>query len=556
MSLEYSMVPGDELNAFFTEYYKLFVNRFTYYCGPIVIQRGDERTVVLSTHDTLDVNFQEFTRRKLTEFGITSQDVHGRKNIVTFYNRLIAEVIRELVTEIRAFNPIRVFEIVYCIAGYMAEFHTRINMVLYGDFPLEQLTINDDERLLLETIINCPPESRYNIEIIKGTDKMIAQYLTPLILGSSDNITRVTEEFTSVAFVKLFSLTGIAVKLIADREIATGVLPNEMGVKIRDGTIERFTTYEFYFKFVQEVTTMREDYDMPDDVRRELYENFTRVYGFMPTTVERLLMTLHDRNLDESVCSIIPLDLFKQLVTDLAKVSIEEAEEFLYYFSMGSSDRENSLYLSPEKLEKRLWENPLVLFGSDPDNLFVFFSVPLMADAYRILQHKLQYNLIPGCASLSSKTVETVIKNSLVEEVVHALIEHAYDPVWRNFQDANIETNAGVHRLHLLGEVDVLGAIDSTLLIIECKDLSPRFTSAGIRADTEKTRNYVTTMVQKVGDIKSNLTDLEVLLGRKVSKIVPLIVFRHPTAAESLLPAVSEVRILSFKEFKSRLPIY
>lgn len=541
-----------DLEHYVEAYYDHFLNGFTYHCGPLIIQDGDQKIIVASKEYLITSEFDRMTSDKLQVLNMLDVELSDRSSINYLYNYLIDETVEEIRTVIRNYNTVELFHVLYGLAAYMSEFHNHIDMVVYGAYPVSELSIGHLEKTLLESILNHPIEFRHNMEIVKGTDKVILQYLAPLILTTS--MTESHHFFLAPDIVfKLIILGGVAVKLIADREIATSKLaPENAVVKIQDGIIQPATDiYMRFSKFIERHVSRQQIYDVPDKVLSILVRNFEHCFGFSPDTLQSFVTEVNSRGLDNSITIIVALDQLIKMIVDFTRVTVEEAQNFVQYFSLAPPSDKRFIFQSPEQYDTRLWEHPLVMYG-DESTVFVLISVPLLLDAFRILMHKIKYNLIPECAGRSADVIEKKIKNQLVLDAKNILETYDGSNVIVNVQDLVVQEPNKTKRVHLEREVDVLCCINNTLFVLECKDISGKFTAAGFRVDSNKVSKFVANMRKKIHEIESKLQDINTYFARHIDRIIPIIVFRNPNLA-MVASDEDKVTLISIDELDSTI---
>lgn len=97
-----------------------------------------------------------------------------------------------------------------------------------------------------------------------------------------------------------------------------------------------------------------------------------------------------------------------------------------------------------------------------------------MGYAYRILERKLMFNMLEGCKGVNECIVRKKIKEKFVEKIEQYIKQY------------NIKTLSNVYKLDngnvLSNEVDVIYIQRKVLYVVECKDVSFRFTPTGFMA--------------------------------------------------------------------------
>lgn len=542
--------PTADLEPYVEAYYHHFLNGFTYHCGPLLIQDGDQKIIVASTEYPIVSEFDRLTSDKLHVLNMLDVELSDSSSITRLYNFLIDETIEEIRTVIRNYDTVALFHTLYGLAAYVSEFHNHIDLVVHGEYTVSELSIRHWEKTLLESILNHPTEFRHNMEIVKGTDKVILQYLFPLLLTTTVIESHQYSLTPDIVF-KLITLGGVAVKLIADREIATSKLSPETTIKIQNGIIQPSVDFFTRFsRFIERNMSRQRTYDVPDQVLAVLVRNFEHCFGFSPKTLESFLTEVNSRGMDDSITIIVALDQLIQMVVDFTGVAVEEALRLVQYFSLAPPSDSQFIFRSPEQYDKRLWEHPLAVYG-DESVILVLLSVPLLVDAFRILIHKIKYNLIPECAGRSADVIERKIKNQLVLDAKNILETYDESNVIVNVQDLVVQEPNKTKRVHLEREVDVLCCINKTLFVLECKDISGRFTGAGFRVDSNKVNKFVANMRKKIHEIESKLQDISTYFGQHLNSIVPIIVFRNPNIAMASAGELDEVVLISIDELDS-----
>ena len=221
--------------------------------------------------------------------------------------------------------------------------------------------------------------------------------------------------------------------------------------------------------------------------------------------------------------------------------TMEEAESIFAYMIVDETKKVGKLSESPEKDNNRIFEKCIMKVGEDR----YLFSHILIGYAYLILLRKLEFNLLEKCEGLNSKIIDKKIKKKFEEET--QLYIEQYCP--------NVLSN--IHKLDngatLSNEIDIMFAIDGNLYIVECKDVTFRYTPNGFMADVRKEREFIKDMISKKKSVIDNITYFEEKFERKINEVKGYLVYRTANFVTEMVKGDKEIKIMSFEELKKTL---
>lgn len=210
------------------------------------------------------------------------------------------------------------------------------------------------------------------------------------------------------------------------------------------------------------------------------------------------------------------------------------------YLCIDESKINKKRYDSPEKDENRIFEKCILRIDEDR----YLYSQVLMGYAYRILERKLMFNMLPECKGVNERIVRKKIKEKFVEET-EQYIKQYY-----------IKTLRNVHKLDngnvLSNEVDVMYVQRKVLYVVECKDVSFRFTPTGFAADMLKEREFIQKLHKKIESVKQNIEYFEDVFGQKIEMIEGCLVYRTANFVTETIKNDEGIDIVSAEQFKTR----
>ncbi len=457
---------------------------------------------------------------------------------------LIDAIIRQLRNKIRFYlKKIDSREsklIFYVLAAFQAEFHGRINMIieggtlnLYGAHPLE--------KAVLELAMN--KKYVYEIREIYACDKYVLEMLLQECLMAQHIKEPPMDTVMSIEnFVEIYGIGLTVMALISKRWLIALKVNNNQKMKIENGKVYFQDEYsyggseKYMSKFEADMKQYEETY--PSYVIQLLDNNFQKMYGFSVMTIKKIagsmpkLFTNNDLATESNYATIIGEIMLA------ANCKLEEAERIFAYLLIDDNKEVIKSMESPEKDANRIFEKCILKVGKDR----YLYSNVLLGYAYFILLRKLEFNLLEKCAEPNAKIIDKKIKKRFEEET-GAYIKQYCSDVLLNVHGLD---NGGI----LSNEVDVIFATKGTLYIVECKDVTFRYTPNGFMADMRKEREFIKKMDLKKESVMDNITYFEEKFDQKIDAVKSYLVYRTANFVTERVKVDKDVTLISFEDFK------
>lgn len=486
--------------------------------------------------------FDKNIEKVIYELHMPDVRVTKEEHIIIVFDAIISELrkcIRNWLKKIDVRERKIVF---YLLAAFQTEFHGRIKILSEGrNFDLTQA--HPLERDVLELVKN----KKYVFEIkeISALDKYTLQMIFQECLMADDiQDSQVDVEVSTEMFVNIYGTALTVMGVMEKRWLLTLGFFNDPVLIIENGKMEfqegfTYNTESYADKFERDVKQYQKTY--PKKIISQLDNNFEKVYGFRVDTVKKLVESepklLVSKNLavEANYISIVGE------IVALSNCTIEEAENIFAYMLVDERKRIEKKSETPEKDENRIFEKCILRVGEDR----YLYSQVLMGYAYFILLRKLQFNLHAKCESANAQIIHGKIKKKFEEET--RICIKKYFP--------NVLSN--VHKLDdgttLSNEVDIIFAVKGEMYIVECKDVSFRYTPNGFLSDVKKEREFVKKMILKKQSVTENIKYFEERFEQKIKEVKGYLVYRTTNFVTENIKADKNITIVSFEEFKEIL---
>jgi hypothetical protein len=471
------------------------------------------------------------------------QDICSKnvKEIVVFYNAAIDYLRHKLRKELQILDIQDRKKVFYVLTAFQAEFHGRVNLINDG-VELDLNNVHPLERSILWLVKK--QIHTYKIRGICAIDKNVIQLIFQECIeadqvqnGNKDSL------IDTKSFCKIYGCALTIIELMGIRSFLQMRVFEAPVLQIKKGKLKFKGEVDYNTEqYVNRCETDMIQYDMlfPEYVKRLLDNNFCKSYGFKIDTVKNIAsarpILLMNNNLatESNYATIIGEFVL------VSKCSIEEAEKMFAYLCMDESKKNEKKYDSPEKDKNRIFEKCILKIDEDR----YLYSQVLMGYAYRILERKLMFNMLEGCKGVNECIVRKKIKEKFVEKIEQYIKQY------------NIKTLSNVYKLDngnvLSNEVDVIYIQRKVLYVVECKDVSFRFTPTGFMADMLKEREFIQKLRKKIESVKHNIKYFEEVLGQTIEMIEGCLVYRTANFVTETMKSDKGIDILSAEQFKTR----
>lgn len=525
------------------EIYNEIINSYLkFFCCHLLEQSGTEDSgiyfdSIYSCVKHYEKNMNEFV------YELHMPDIYSKnvKDIVVFYNSAIDYLRYKLRKQLRNLDVQDRKKVFYVLAAFQAEFHGRVNLINDGT-ELDLSNAHPFESSILQLV----KKQMYTHEIrgICAIDKNAVQLIFQECI-EADRVqnSNMDSQIDIKSFCEIYGCALTIIELMGKRSFLQMRVFESPVLQIDNGNL----------KFQGEVDYNTEQYvnrcekDMihyeavfPEYVKDLLDNNFYKSYGFKIDMVKAIassksmLLTSNNLATESNYATIIG-----EFVLVL-KCSIEEAEKMFAYLCVDEYKKYEKRYDSPEKDENRIFEKCILKIDEDR----YLYSQVLMGYAYRILERKLMFNMLEGCKGVNERIVRKKIKEKFVEEMEQYVKRY------------NIKTLRNVHKLDngnvLSNEVDVMYAQKNVLYVVECKDVSFKFTPTGFVADMLKEREFIQKLHKKIESVNFNIEYFQEVFNQRIERIEGCLVYRTSNFVTETIKNDQGIDIVSAEQFKTR----
>lgn len=344
------------------------------------------------------------------------------------------------------------------------------------------------------------------------------------------------------AFCDIFGCALTIIELMNTRSfLQMGVFESPM-IQIDSGNLKfegeiDYNTEQYVDKC--ETDMMQYEMSFPESVKGLLDNNFYKVYGFKIDMIRKIvaskpaLLTGDNLATESNYATIVG-----EFVITL-KCTTEEAEKIFSYLCIDESKKNEKRYAFPERDENRIFEKCILQIDKDR----YLYSQVLMGYAYKILERKLIFNLLEECKGLNERIIRKKVKGKFEEEIEQFIKQH------------NVKVLRNVHRLDngnvLSNEVDVMYVKRGMLNVIECKDVSFRFTPTGFAADVSKEREFICKLQKKMESVQQNVGYFEEIFDQSIENVEGCLVYRTANFVTEIMKHDKGIDIMSADQFKN-----
>lgn len=476
-------------------------------------------------------------------YGLYMPDIYSEnvKDIVIFYNSAIDYLRNNLRKELQILNKQERKKVFYVLAAYQAEFHGTVNLINAG----VNVDLNNAHPLEIEILQLVKNQiCIYDIRGLCAIDKNTVQLILQECIGEEQVQNDNKASIVSVnSFCKIYGCALTIIELMGKRSLLQMRVFKSPTLQIDNGNIKFKGEVEYNMEqYVNRCETDMIHYEtlFPESVKSLLDNNFYKSYGFKIDMVKIIassspvLLTSNNLVTESDYATII----YEFVMT--LKCSIDEAEKIFDYLCIDENKKYQRRYDSPEKDENRIFEKCILKIDEDR----YLYSQVLMQYAYVILERKLMFNMLERCKGVNERIIRKKIKEKFVEEMELYIKQH------------NIKALRNIHKLGngkvLSNEVDVIYVQRKVLYVVECKDVSFRFTPSGFAADMSKEREFIQKLHKKIESVKFNIEYFEKVFNQTIERIEGCLVYRTSNFVTEIMKSDKGIDIVSAKQFKKR----
>lgn len=470
-------------------------------------------------------------------------DIYSKnvEDIDVFYKSAIDYLKHKLRKQLQILDVKDVKKVFYVLGAFQAEFHGRVNLINCGA-EVNLRNAPPIERCILMLVKN--RIRVHDIKSICAVDKNAVQLIFQECIGM-DGVQNgnIKGEIDIRSFCEIYGCALTIIELIGVRSLLKMRVFEFPVLQICNGILKFEGKFDYNTEqFVNrcEMDMIRYEKSFPGNVKDILDNNFYKEYGFKIDMVKSVAFSksplLDNNNLatETNYANII-----YEFVLIL-KCSKEEAEKMFKYLCIDEYKRYEKRYDSPEKDENRIFEKCILRIDEDR----YLYSQVLMGYSYIILERKLMFNMLEGCKGVNESIIRKKIKEKFVKETEQFI---------RNY---NIKTLRNVHKLDnggvLSNEVDVMYAQRNVLYVVECKDVSFRFTPTGFVADISKERGFIGKLHKKIESVNFNIEYFEKVFNQRIERIEGCLVYRTSNFVTETMKNDQGIDIVSAEQFKTR----
>ena len=525
------------------ENYNEIINSYMkFFCCHLLEHSGIEDSVIC--YDSI-YSYLKHYENNMNEvvYELHMPDIYAKnvKDIVVFYNSAIDYLRHKLRKQLQILDVQDRKKVFYVLAAFQAEFHGRVNLINDGA-DLDLSNAHPFESSILQLV----KKRIYTYEIrgICAIDKNAVQLIFQECI-EADRVQNGNKDsqIDTKSFCEIYGCALTIIELMGKRSFLQMRVFESPVLQIDNGNLKFEGEVDYNTEqYVNRCETDMLQYEalFPESVKSLLDNNFYKSYGFKIDMVKTIvssksvLLTSNNLATESNYATIIGEFVF------VLRCSIKEAEKMFTYLCIDESKINKKRYDSPEKDENRIFEKCILRIDEDR----YLYSQVLMGYAYRILERKLMFNMLPECKGVNERIVRKKIKEKFVEET-EQYIKQYY-----------IKTLRNVHKLDngnvLSNEVDVMYVQRKVLYVVECKDVSFRFTPTGFAADMLKEREFIQKLHKKIESVKQNIEYFEDVFGQKIEMIEGCLVYRTANFVTETIKNDEGIDIVSAEQFKNR----
>lgn len=525
------------------EIYNEIINSYMrFFCCHLLEQSGVEDSgMYFDSIYSCSKHYEKNMNEVIYELHMPDIYSKNEKDIVVFYNSAIDYLRCKLRKQLQIYDVPNSKKVFYALAAFQAEFHGRVNLIADG-VDLDFSKAHPFEHSILQLV-----KKRIYTHKIRGIcafDKNVVQ----LIFQECIEANQVQNDnrgslISAKSFCEIYGCALTIIELIGKRSFLQMRVFESPILQIDNGNLK----FEGEVDYNTEQYVNRCEMDMihyeavfPESVKVLLDNNFYKSYGFKIDMVKTIassrsvLLTSDNLATESNYATIIG-----EFVLVL-KCSVEEAEKMFAYLCVDEYKKYEKRYDSPEKDENRIFEKCILKIDEDR----YLYSQVLMGYAYRILERKLMFNMLEGCKGVNERIVRKKIKEKFVEETEQYVKRY------------NIKTLRNVHKLDngnvLSNEVDVMYVQRNVLYVVECKDVSFRFTPTGFVADMLKEREFIKKLHKKIESVNFNIEYFEEVFDQRIERIEGCLVYRTSNFVTETMKNDQGIDIVSAEQFRTR----
>lgn len=473
------------------------------------------------------------------ELHISDINSTKEKDIIVLLDAIISSLRNKIRNQLKKIDSRERKIIFYMLATFQAEFHGRVNVLANGG-KFDFTSSHSLERCVLELVRN--KEGIFEIKSICAMDKYTIQMIFQeclMVQYMQENI--MVDVMSTEIFVKIYSNALTVMELIEKRWMLLLGVFNNPTLKIENGSIDfkdgfAYDMRKYVSKFEADMRQYQNVYSK--DVIKLLDNNFKKMYGFRVSTIQKIASNVPRLFADDN---LVTESNYATIVAEIMLTSnctLVEAQRAFSYMLVDETKKVDKFVESPEKDSNRLFERCILKVGNDR----YLYSHILMGYAYAVLLRKLEFNLLEKCKGMNASIIDKKVKKKFEKETYIYIKKYC----------SNILLN--VHKLDdgntLSNEVDVIFVMCGNLYIVECKDVTFRYTPNGFMNDVRKERKFVKDMIAKRNSVIDNITYFEKKFEQKINLVKGYLIYRTTNFVTEIVKKDKNITLVSFEEFK------
>ncbi|WP_217592117.1 hypothetical protein [Cohnella sp. GbtcB17] len=500
--------------------------------------------------------YQEIISIPIQELALSKIETNNRQEIQNIFNKLIEWVSKKLENKIINTKRRDMALCLYSLATYMTKLHYYMDFVVRGQLSAERIysakSFDEKEKNILFYVFANKDKWSHVFYTWRGLDKAVIQTLFyHQGLNKDEGLTTINMDYLT----EIYNYATALVSLVNEREFVTSGYYQNPVLSVQENKIEiigvdEATRINNLLKNASdshyEVESIHNDIKLLSALDAGLFNQ----YGFRVRMLDKAFggkFSSLDLGVVKADVVIIEHKKFVDLLRREGNCSRQEAEKAIAYLKLRDNVG-NNRFGSIETYESRLLEQPVV----DYDANHYLFSFYLMMYAITLLKHKMVYDLIELKNNPNSKFIKKKIKAVFEKKVFDAVTPYM-DHFALNFRRLRFTNSEKSIEINLKYEFDIVALKDKKLYVFECKDVTHKFTSYGLRHDINKTMKFINKISNKLIEIRRYQKEIEHFFGSPFNDIVPVLVFKHYNAIEESDISTNGIRVLSFSELNDWL---
>lgn len=484
-------------------------------------------------------NYDNNMREVVYELHMPNLYSKNTVDIIVFLNAAIDYLRRKMRKKLLEMDTKERKEIFYIVAAFQAEFHGRINLVKDG-LDLDIGGAHYLEQNILQLVKN-----KIYVHEIRGIcaiDKNAIQLIMQECLKTEQLKTDCREYPISIeSFCDVYGCALTIIELMSKRSFLQMKMFDSPAIQIDNGNLKfrgtlEYNTEQYVDKF--ETDMMKYVVSFPKSIKEILDNNFYKTYGFKIDMVCKIASSQPTWLSSEHLATESNYATIVGEFVQTLRCTREEAERIFSYLCIDECKMVGNCDF-PEKDENRIFEKCILKIDKDR----YLYSQILLGCAYLILERKLMFNLLEECKGINERIIRKKIKEEFVKEMKQFI------------QQYKIKTLSNVYKLDngkvLSNEVDVMYVMQGTLCIVECKDVSFRFTPNGYVTDMMKVYEFVRKMHKKIESVKQNIQYFETVFDQTIKNVEGILVYRTANFVTEVMNHDKEIQIVSASQFKN-----